>query len=94
MSRYGGGGAARIIAVIADVAALILVAWIVLYVLKANQGNELVGWVHSTANWLSGWSHDIFTPSEGWLRVLLNYGIAAVVYVLIGNALAGRIRRT
>ncbi len=94
MSRYGGDGAARIIAVIADAAALILVVWIVMYALKANQGNELVGWVHSTANWLSGWSHDIFKPDSNWLRVLLNYGVAAVVYLIIGNAIAGRIRRT
>ncbi len=92
MSRYGGSGAARIIAVVANVAALILVGWIVLYVLKANTGNEVVGWVHSTADWLSGWSHDIFKPDSAWLRVLLNYGVAAVVYALVGNALAGRIR--
>ncbi|WP_372515771.1 hypothetical protein [Streptantibioticus silvisoli] len=84
---------ARIIAVIADVAALILIGWIVLYILKANTGNEVVGWVHSTADWLSGWSHDIFTPNSKWLRVLLNYGIAAAVYLFIGNLLAGRIRR-
>lgn len=94
MSRYGGDGAARVVAIIADVAALILIAWIVLWVLKANSGNELVGWVHSTANWLSGWSHDIFTPDSAWLRVLCNYGIAAAVYLLVGNALAGRIRHT
>jgi hypothetical protein len=92
MSRYGGSGAGRIIAVLADVAALILVGWIVLYVLKANTGNEVVGWVHSAADWLSGWSHNIFTPDSKWLRVLLNYGIAAVVYAFVGNVLAGRLR--
>ncbi len=94
MARYGGGDAARFIAIIADAAALILVVWIIMYALKANQGNDLVGWVHNTANWLSGWSHDIFTPDSAWLRVLLNYGIAAVVYLIIGNAIAGRIRRS
>lgn len=94
MSRtYSGDGAARIVAVIADTAALILGVWILLYLMDANQGNDLVGWVHHTANWLSGWSHDIFTPDEGWLRVLLNYGVAALAYLFLGHLAAGRIRR-
>lgn len=84
---------ARVVAVIADVAALILGVWIVMYLLDANRGNELVGWVHNAANWLSGWSRDLFTPHQGWLRVLLNYGIAAVVYLFVGHLAAGRIRR-
>ena len=93
MSRYGGNEAARVIAVAADIAAVILGLWILFYVLNANGGNDLVRWVHQAADWLAGWSRDLFTPSAGWLRTLLNYGLAAVVYLLIGHAAAGRIRR-
>lgn len=94
MSRhYGGNEAARVVAGVADVAAVILGLWILLYVLDANRANELVSWIHQAADWLSGWSRDLFTPAAGWLRTLLNYGIAAVVYLLIGHAVAGRLRR-
>ncbi|WP_031090093.1 hypothetical protein [Streptomyces sp. NRRL WC-3549] len=89
----GSSGAARIIAVIADVMAFILIAWIVMYLLDANRGNELVQWFHDAATWLAGWSHDLFTFDEAWARVVAGYGLAAVVYLFVGHAVAGRIRR-
>jgi hypothetical protein len=91
--RYGGNLGATIVLVVADVAALILGVWILMYILDANRANDLVNWVHNTANWLATWSRDIFTVQTGWLRTLLNYGLPAVVYLLVGHALAGRINR-
>ncbi|WP_236654638.1 hypothetical protein [Streptacidiphilus anmyonensis] len=78
--------------IVTDVVAGILVLWIVLYVLKANPSNDMAHWIHNAADWLAAWAHDLFTPSEGWLRTLLNYGIPAVAYLLIGHTLASRIR--
>ncbi|AWL38169.1 MULTISPECIES: hypothetical protein [unclassified Streptomyces] len=92
-SGTGSSTAARVIAVVADVMAFILVAWILIYLLDANRGNELVRVVHESANWLAGWSYDLFTFDEAWARVVAGYGLAAVVYLFIGHALAGRIRR-
>lgn len=82
-----------IIHTVADIAAAFLVLWIVLYLLDANSANVFVGFVHDVANFLAGWSQDIFTMDTEGLRVLLNYGLPAVIYLLIGHGLAARLRR-
>ncbi|MEV0125667.1 hypothetical protein AB0I16_29670 [Streptomyces sp. NPDC050703] len=91
--RSSGSTAANIVMVIADVMALILGLWILMYLLDANRANELVQFIHDVARFLAGWSHDLFTFDETWARVVAGYGLAAVVYLLIGHALAGRLRR-
>lgn len=78
---------------IADVAAGLLGLWIVLYLLDANQGNPFVEFVHGMADWLSGWAQDIFTMDTESLRVVLNYGLPAVIYLLIGHGIAARLNR-
>ncbi|MFD7013322.1 hypothetical protein [Streptomyces sp. NPDC059161] len=91
--RYGGNPAATIIIVIADLAALILILWIFFFLLDANTANSVVSWVHGAADWLAGWSRDMFTvKSDNW-RTVLNYGLAAVVYLLVAHAVAGRVNR-
>ncbi len=96
MSYSRGSGsitAARVIAVVADVMAFIIGLWILMYLLDANRGNELVEFVRDTARWLAGWSHDLFTFDRAWANVIAGYGLAALVYLFIGHAVAGRIRR-
>jgi hypothetical protein len=88
-----GSTAARVIVIVADVMAIILGLWILMYLLDANRANDLVQFIHDVARWLAGWSHDLFTFDEAWARVVCGYGLAALVYVLIGHALAGRLRR-
>ncbi|WP_405781166.1 hypothetical protein [Streptomyces sp. NBC_00859] len=95
MSRYSNGSspAANVIMVIADVMAFILGLWILMYLLDANRANDLVTFVHNTADWLAGWSRDLFTFDKAWARVVAGYGLAAVVYLFIGHLVAGRVRR-
>lgn len=81
------------IALVADIMAVILGLWILMYLLDANRANDLVQLVHDVARWLAGWSHDLFTFDEEWARVVAGYGLAAIVYLLVGHALAGRLRR-
>ncbi|MER5812858.1 hypothetical protein ABT143_32535 [Streptomyces sp. NPDC002033] len=92
---YAGGGnpVARAIALVADVAAFLIVLWIALWLLDANQGNALVSFVHDAADWLAGWSYDLFTFDHDWVQVVVGYGLAAVVYLLVGHAVAGRLAR-
>lgn len=91
--RNGANQAGTVIAIVADVMAFILGLWILMYLLDANRANDLVRVVHNAANWLAGWSHDLFTFDEAWARVVAGYGLAAVVYLFIGHAIAGRIHR-
>lgn len=85
--------AGRAVALVADVLAFVIALWILLYLLEANQGNELVGFVHDVASWLAGWSYDLFTFSREWVQVVVGYGLAAVVYLLLGHAIAGWLYR-
>ncbi|MCX4708461.1 hypothetical protein ABTY35_30385 [Streptomyces fimicarius] len=92
-TRSGSSSAARVIAVVADVLAFIIILWILMYLLDANRGNDFVQWVHDSARWLAGWSYDLFTFDKAWARVVAGYGLAAAVYLFIGHAVAGRLRR-
>ncbi|MDK1474810.1 hypothetical protein QNO07_15515 [Streptomyces sp. 549] len=92
-TRSTYGGAARLIAVIADIAALIIGLWILMYLLGANRGNELVSFIHDAATWLAGWSYDLFTFDKEWMQVVFGYGLAAVIYLAIGHIFASRVRR-
>ncbi|MGP3998703.1 hypothetical protein [Streptomyces sp. 8N706] len=94
-NREGAGPprAALFIHTIADIAAGFLGLWILLYLLDANQANVFVDFVHGMADWLAWWSQDIFTMDTEGLRVLLNYGLPAVIYLLLGHGGAARIRR-
>ncbi|MCX0243614.1 hypothetical protein ACGFR6_02635 [Streptomyces sp. NPDC048567] len=92
-SRGNGFTAARVIALVADVMAFIIGLWILMYLLDANRGNELVEFVRDTARWLAGWSYDLFTFDKAWANVVAGYGLAALVYLFIGHAIAGRVRR-
>ncbi|MGW7486657.1 hypothetical protein [Streptomyces sp. NPDC054786] len=91
--RNGRSEAAKVIVVIADLTAVILGLWILFSLLDANRANDLVSWVRAAAGWLAGWSHDLFTMDPDWVRTVLNYGLPAVLYVLLGHALAARLRR-
>ncbi|MET9731678.1 hypothetical protein ABZZ79_13765 [Streptomyces sp. NPDC006458] len=92
--RYGSANqAGRVIAIVADVMAFILGLWILMYLLDANPSNSFVQFIHDTAHWLAGWSHDLFTFDEAWARVVAGYGLAAVVYLFVGHAIANRVHR-
>ncbi|MFH9263815.1 hypothetical protein [Streptomyces sp. NPDC017546] len=93
VSSSGSSSAARVIAVVADVLAFVIILWILMYLLDANRGNDFVQWVHDAARWLAGWSYDLFTFDKAWARVVAGYGLAAAVYLFIGHAVAGRLRR-
>ncbi|NJP99633.1 hypothetical protein [Streptomyces zingiberis] len=89
--RSGGSSAASAIRLVADVAAGILVLWIVMYLLDANRANDLVSFVREAALWLSGWAQGLFTVDLDWLQVVLTFGLPALVYLIIGHALAARL---
>src|SRR5690348_1303206 len=93
---YAGGGAAlgtrialaRLIDVVAAVAAAIIVLAIVLHVLGAKTTNGIVSAIHDAGSWLSSWSHGIFTIHNGDVRMAVNWGIAAAVYLIVARLIA------
>lgn len=92
--QHRSNQAATVLVILADVVAGIIALWILMYLLDANPGNDLVQFIHDAARWLAGWSHDLFTFDKEWARVVTGYGLAAVVYLFVGHAAAGRMRRT
>jgi hypothetical protein len=91
--RNGTNQAGTVVAIAADIVAVILGLWILMDQFDANPANSLVQGVHSAANWLAGWSHDLFTFDAAWARVVAGYGLAAVVYLFVGHAIANRLHR-
>ncbi|PZT71396.1 hypothetical protein DN402_04485 [Streptomyces sp. SW4] len=81
------------ICTVADIAAGLLGMWILLYLLDANEGNVFVEFVRGTADLLAWWSQDIFTMDTEGLRVVLNHGLPAVLYLLLGHGIAARLNR-
>jgi hypothetical protein len=78
---------ARTIMAIAGAVAAILTFGILLKVLHANGGNVIVGAVNDAARALAGPFHDLFRMHGAW-RYVVNWGIAALVYVLVGRLVA------
>lgn len=91
--RYRTNQAGRVIAIVADIMALILGLWILMYLLDANRANDFVQFIQDAARWLAGWSYDLFTFDEDWARVVAGYGLAAVVYLFVGHVIANRMYR-
>ncbi|GAA3041179.1 hypothetical protein [Streptomyces glomeratus] len=91
--QSAGRRTALTLCTIADIAAGLLALWILLFLLDANRANVFVKFVRGVADWLAWWSQDIFTMDTEGLRVILDYGLPAVMYLLIGHGIAARLNR-
>jgi hypothetical protein len=100
--RRGGAGAlsrgfgammgllARVVHLIVAIVVLLIVAGIVVVLLKANPTNTIVSDVHDAARWLAGPFDGIFSFHSARVALAVNWGIAAVVYLIAGG-LIGRL---
>jgi hypothetical protein len=88
VAERAGWGIARIIRLIATALALLLVAGIALVVFEANRSNEIVNWVLDAAKWLAGPFDGMFSPDNPKTAIAVNWGIAAVVSLIIGSVTA------
>ncbi len=80
---------ARIIRTIAGIVALIIALGIAFAVLNASPSNTIVSHIHSWAHWLAGPFNGMFHLHSARGTIALNWGIALVVYLLIGGLIAG-----
>ena len=79
---------ARVIGAIAAIVALILLLGIVLVLLKANPANAVVEIVRDAASWLVGPFEGMFDLKRKRTEVAFNWGVAAVVWFVLGRLLA------
>jgi hypothetical protein len=82
------GSAGRAILFAATTIAAIIVLHIVFVLVDANSANAIVSTDSDWASTLGGWFKDLFTPSSHKLAVTLNYGLAAIFYLVIGRVVA------
>lgn len=79
---------ARLIRVLTGLVVLVIVAGILLFVLSANGHNTIVSDIHDAAKWLVGPFQNVFSVKGAKLDLALNWGLAALVYLLVGGFLA------
>ena len=91
--RQGMGIIATIVRIVGLVIVAILVAHIVLTLLDANPANFLTEFVSSWAAQLNLGLGDLFTPSQPKMAVTLNYGVAAILWLIITTVVVRLLRR-
>ena len=79
---------ARAVTLLAGAIALVLVAGIVLVALEANRSNEIVQAVRDAAAFLAGPFDDLFKLDSNKAEKAVNWGIAAVVWLMLGRLIA------
>lgn len=87
-SRTGSGTAARVVQLIGAVFALIEVIYILLVLFGANAGNAFFRFIQSLAEPLALFFPGLFNFSSYALSVIVNYGLAAVFWLVIAGLIA------
>jgi len=70
-----------------------LVVYILLFTFDANQANQFATFVRNGANFFSLGLTDLFQPANQKIAVAVNYGIAALIWLVITNFVTGLVRR-
>ena len=79
---------ARVVIWVATAVALVLIAGIVLVLLEANRSNDIVQIVRDAASFLAGPFDGLFKLDRPKVETAVNWGIAAVVWYLLGRLIA------
>ena len=85
---------ARIVRLITAVVVGFIVVGIVLHLLEADSGNALVSFVYDVAEWLVTPFKGIFSLDDAKAQIAVNWGLAAVVYAIVGGVLSSLLART
>lgn len=85
---------ARLIRTVTTVVVLVIVLGIVLWVLSANPQNAIVSDIHDAAQWLVGPFKNVFSIKDPKVNLAVNWGLAALVYAVVGHLLASLVARS
>jgi hypothetical protein len=86
-------GVAAVIMAVAAVIAVILVLHIIFVLLDSNGSNTIVHTVGSWSWHLAAWFRGLFTTGSANWNTVLDYGLAALVYLFVGSLLAKLVER-
>jgi hypothetical protein len=92
-ARRGLWGVARIVSLITSVVVGLIVLAIVLVLLEASRSNGIVDALVGAGDWLSQPFQGIFSMDSHKATVAVNWGLAAVVYGVVGGFIARLLRR-
>lgn len=84
---------ATTVRVLGAIFALIMVAYVVLTLGDANPANGITRFVSAWANSLALGFQDLFTPPDTKLRVLVNFGLAALFWLVVSSLLSRLVLR-
>jgi hypothetical protein len=90
-TRYRSPGS--VITTIAGIVAAIIVIGIVLVLIKANPNNQIVDFILDVGRFLTTPFHNLFPQDNPRQDILVNWGIAAIVYLIVGALIARLVRR-
>ena len=79
---------ARIVRIVTSLVVGFILVGILLHVLGASGGNAVVGFVYDVAGWLVTPFKGLFSVSGAKLQIALNWGLAAIVYGIVGGLIA------
>jgi hypothetical protein len=92
-ARRGAGQLASVLRVVGLVIVAVLAVFIVLTLLDANFGNTFAAAVRDLAAYFDLGLSNLFLPANPKIGVLLNYGIAAVIWYVITSVVVRLVRR-
>jgi hypothetical protein len=86
-------GLARLVRLITRIVVLIVVVGIALVVFEANRANDVVDWLIGAAEFLVAPFDNVFDLNGRKAEVGVNWGLAALVYALVGGLIVRVLRR-
>ena len=84
---------ARIVSLVTAIVVGVILIGIVLVVLEANHGNQIVNALLDAGKFLVGPFENVFKMDSHKANVGVNWGLAAVVYAIAGSFIAKLLRR-
>jgi hypothetical protein len=91
--RHGLWSLARLVSLATAVVVGLIVIAIVLILLEANRSNDIVDWLVGAGEFLAQPFDNVFSLDGRKAEVAVNWGLAAVVYGLVGGLIARLLRR-
>lgn len=84
---------ANVIRVVVGLVTLVFALHVLFVILDANEHNGFVQGIYIAAKALVLGLGDVFTPRDAVLGVVMNYGLAALVYAVVGHLIIRALRR-